>query len=524
MPSHYSAERFRRNLLAFLIGRVGSGLLGFVNFLLLARLLAKEEFGVLVALMASAEIIMSLASFGLEWVASVFLPAYRLGASSVVFWRFVLRVTSIIGLSLGGFTFLAWLLATHLTGQLGLTSWARVFELYLIVAWMDGMLRFLKDTVLETLLMQWAAQLSVALKNLFTLSYLVAATAGVISLDIFRFVQLEIVAFLIALSVAIVALLIARRREGDRPAVDPQWVEPGIAQMYAVARHNYGTTLIAVLSAPNLIMLAIERFLGIAATATFGFVRTLSEQIRKYLPSELFYGIVRTIVIAGYVQTGDRRQLAFNHAIFLKVSLLPLALLSGLTAAYGGSLVKIAGGQKYAGAEWLLFCLLGVLLLFVLRRNIELFLNTTQNSRLLVRSALGAVISLPIGLGFLASGGTLYHLVAAQAIGELAAIGLALIGIRRRRLDYMVSWAGIVRLFIPALAWGVLFFRFAGPVGGKELILGMTTLLALIGGTQWLLQPFNARELTAMRSMATALRRPRGPSTKPGSEEGGGVA
>src|SRR5690606_20768946 len=223
--------------------------------------------------------------------------------------------------------------------------------------------------------------------------------------------------------------------------IDPgDWREPRLGQLFAVARHNFLTSLAQIVAAPNIFVLGIERFLGLGATAAFGFARMLADQVRKYLPSELFFGMIRTMIIATYARTGDMRELALHHSVLLKLGLFPIALLIGVLIAYGGPMVQWVGGDKYAGAQWLVLGFMGLLCLVVLKRNLELFLNASRHTDLMLRSSLAALAGIPIGFGALAAGGNLHHVVAALAIGEALVVWCALVGLRRRRIHYRISF------------------------------------------------------------------------------------
>src|SRR5690606_29109477 len=111
-------------------------------------------------------------------------------------------------------------------------------------ACLDGMLRYLKDTVMDSLLMQGANQLSILLKNLCTVVFLLLGAAGHYHVDLLLVARVEVAAFCLALTVVTVALLVARSRDRREAPVAPgDWHEPSRSQLFAVARHNYATSL-----------------------------------------------------------------------------------------------------------------------------------------------------------------------------------------------------------------------------------------------------------------------------------------
>lgn len=513
MRDYYTGQRVKRSLFAFLFGKLGSGILGFLAFALVARLLEREEFGALVASMAFVEILIGLSTFGIDWVAAIWLPAYRIHAPQRVFWRFVRRMVALRGACLALAALLALAFAEWIAGFVGLGDWLWVFRVYLLVACLDGMLRYLKDTVMDSLLMQGANQLSILLKNLCTVVVLSLGAAGYYRVDLLLVAQVEVATFCLALSVVTIALLVARARDRrEQPIAPGDWREPTAAQLFAVARHNYATSLAQIVAAPNIFVLGIERFLGLGATAAFGFARMLADQVRKYLPSELFFGMVRTMIIATHARTGDMRELALHHSVLLKLGLFPVALLAGVLIAYGGPVVQWVGGDKYAGVEWLLLGFIGLLCLVVLKRNLELFLNASRHTGLMLRSSLAALVSIPIGFGGLAAGGNLYHVVAALAIGEALVIWCALIGLQRREIHYRISFDGIARLFGPAVAIG-LAARFLTSADNVYLVIGEAAVLCVaIMLVQGLMSPLSRDERRTLRRIVRSLRRRGGKS------------
>lgn len=513
MRDYYTGQRVKHSLFAFLFGKLGSGILGFLAFALLARLLEREEFGALVASMAFVEILIGLSTFGTDWVAAIWLPSYRIHAPQRVFWRFVGRMVALRGACLVIGSLLALVFAENLARFVGLHDWLWVFRIYLLVACLDGMLRYLKDTVMDSLLMQGANQLSILLKNLCTVVVLSLGALGFYHVDLWLVVRLEVATFCLALAVVTIALLVARARDRREAPIEPgDWREPRVGQLFAVARHNFLTSLAQIVSAPNIFVLGIERFLGLGATAAFGFARMLADQVRKYLPSELFFGMIRTMIIATFARTNDMRQLALHHSVLLKLGLFPIALLVGVLVAHGGTMIHWVGGEKYADVEWLVIGFMGLLGLIVIKRNIELFLNTSRHTDLMLRSSLAALAGIPIGFGALAAGGNLLHVVAALAIEEALVIWFALVGLRRREITYRMPFAGIAKLFLPAVAMG-LAARFLTSAENVYLVLGEAAVLCMaIALVQWILAPLTGEERRTLREITRALRRRGGQS------------
>lgn len=191
------------------------------------------------------------------------------------------------------------------------------------------------------------------------------------------------------------------------------------------------------MSGPTVLVLFIERFLGITATAAFGFARTLTDQVRKYLPSELLIGMIRPMIISEFERSQSMPLLALHHGMLLKFGMIPVALAISAVIGFGHALVELAGGAKYPESEQLLLGLLFWVLSFLLRRNLELFLNTSHNSpgpdaaQCLCRRAVPADRPGPM-----ASGYGLFSLVIAMPACDLLGSAVAIYGLRLQGIRY----------------------------------------------------------------------------------------
>ena len=117
---------------------------------------------------------------------------------------------------------------------------------------------------------------------------------------------------------------------------------PARKELWALARANYLSYLLTLTYGPQFITFMLSRFAGLEATAAFGFARNLADQVRRYLPAELLYGLVRPALIARYAATRDVAAFNRNNALLFQVSLMFLAPLLVLGIAYGDVLVRVS--------------------------------------------------------------------------------------------------------------------------------------------------------------------------------------
>ncbi len=495
MKDTYSATHVRRSFFAFVAGKLASGLLGFLIFLALARLLDRAEFGALVALMAFSELVIGISILGLDWILMVHIPAFRIGAGTRGFWRFTLRMVVLRGLILGLACAGVAAVSAEAARMLGLERWAHALYVYLGITWLDGMLRYARDQLLDSLLMQGASQASYIAKNIVLASFIGAVLADATTINLDRFVVVDLAANGVAALVVVVAFLVLwlrDRRDMQAPASD--WTPPTMRQLVETARNNYGTSLMQILSAPGMVALAIERQLGIGATAAFGFARTLAEQARRYLPSELFQGILRTVIVADHARKDDLRLLAMHHALMLKTSCVPVAILIGVLAAYGKPIVAALGGAKYADSELLVIAFFVHTALFVIRRNLELYANVARRTSVMVRGTAFGLASVPAAVAAMALGGGLLAVAAAVIGSELLVISAIAYRLGSTPDGYRLPVGGLTRVFGPAIVVGFAYRLLLPTESVAVAAVSCVSLAALSLAAIHFARPFDADE------------------------------
>lgn len=170
--SPYSRHALKRSAAHFLIGKAISALFTLIILFWLVRLLTVEEYGAYVTLIAGMEFALAVASFGLPWIAARYLPEFRLHASGEMLTNFVWKITAWIGLVLVAASLLLYVAMPWLLIPLKLAHQVDIARLYLLVLFVDGLGRHIREGVLEPLLQQGHAQISLAMRNAALLLFL----------------------------------------------------------------------------------------------------------------------------------------------------------------------------------------------------------------------------------------------------------------------------------------------------------------------------------------------------------------
>jgi O-antigen/teichoic acid export membrane protein len=445
MTAPYSGPQTRRNIVAFLVGKVPTAVLTACVLGLSARVLPAAGFGHYVVCMALVELVLGLSSFGLDWVLLRFLPEYRLHGSRAALARLVATVLAcrvlLLAAVAGGL-----LLARH-SGALPASlppELAGVLAALLVV---EGGMRILRDNTLEALALQSRMQVVTVLRSAVIALALLAMGSG----SAHALLLAELGASAGALLLAAGCIADAVRGLPAQPA--PGWQAPPARQMRAVALHNYASGIVEYLYSPSSLILLLARSQAAEAMAGLGFVLRLTDIIRNYMPGMVIFSVVRSRMIGAYAGNRDYGELQrWAHFVF-KVSALSLLPVLAVAAVYGDLVLQLASGGRF-GEYRLLFAVLCAWLALRLHR---LILNVVCNAiGLMGMWALASMCSLLV-LPLLAWQGSaalgLWLVPAALLGNELVVNGLVVAGMRRRGFAWPLGlrWWGRA---LPAIAAG----------------------------------------------------------------------
>lgn len=495
----YSGAALKRSAWHFLSGKAVSALLTFLILLWVVRLLPVAEYGVYVTFVAGMELAMVIATFGLPWLAARYVPEFRLHAPGPRLRRLV---HSLLGWNAIALAAVAAILALGLEPVLAwadLAPYQVVAQFYLLVLLVEGVGRQARENLLGAMLLQGVAQVSLVARNLAFLALLAAAyLAGPVSLmDV---VQAELAASVLG---AVLALggLARHLKATDVLQGKPGWQEPRLAAMWRTAGHMYFSHLLTLLYSPQVFLLFIQRYLGIEAAAVFGFMRTLYEQIARYLPATLLFGLVRPKLVASYVGGGGVDELSRNANIAGKLSLFVLMPLVAVAGVAGQDLIGLLSGNKFSETGFLFLGFMLALIPFSQRQLLETVAVAAGHSRLCTRAAASGLFMLPLMVGLLAAGLSLWAPVITLGLGHLVFNGLVLTGIVRHT-GYRPDARGFYKLLAAALAGflGAIWLPAIQP-GWVYLIAVAVSAAAVFLLVAWWIKPFEEEERTRLNGL-----------------------
>ncbi|KQV45500.1 MULTISPECIES: lipopolysaccharide biosynthesis protein [unclassified Duganella] len=479
MTAPYSGSQTRRNIAAFLVGKVPTAVLTASVLGLSARVLPAVEFGHYVIAMALVELVLGLSSFGLDWVLLRFLPEYRLRGSRHALARLVVAVAAsrllLLAVVAGG------LLSARGQGWLPASFPPELAGVAAILLVVEGVMRILRDNTLEALALQSRMQIVTLLRGAVIACALLAMGSGTAR----QLLLAELAASLGALLLAAGFLAHAVRKLPAR--AQDGWQPPSRAQMRAVALHNYASGIVEYLYSPSCLILLLARSQAPEAMAGLGFVLRLTDIIRNYMPGMVIFSVVRSRMIGAYAGNRDYGELQrWAHFVF-KVSALSLLPVLAVAAVYGDLVLQLASGGRFGEYRLLFAVLCGWLALRLHRLILNVVCNAVGLMGMWALASLCSLLVLPL-LAWLGSVALGLWLVPAALLGnELIVNGLVVAGMRRRGFAWPLGLRWWARALLAIAAAAVVAWLLPGQgvlaaAVGTLLLCAVFTVALLLSG------------------------------------------
>lgn len=478
----YGAAALRRSALAYLSGRAVSALLTFSAFALAARVLPLEAYGTYMAALAAMETGLALSTPGLDWVAARILPEYRLHAAGRAIVGIICRLA---GMQMAFYSCAGAVLFFHaeqVAALLRMEAAAPVLSVAGAVLAVEGFGRLYREQMLGTLMRQGAAQSAQVVRS-GVLAFLLGSDwfAGreITALDALRY---ELMASCGSTGLGAVLLLREMWSLHYRVAPSGDWTPPRGKQLLKLAVNTYISYLLAFAYGSQMLTLIVARILGADAAAVFGFSTNFSDQVRRYLPTDLLRSVIQPTLIAFFSRRRDFGGFMLRVGIWFKSSMILLMPVVVYFIAFGGMGATLVGGERFREAGPIVALMLVAGGFAPLRRVVELSCNVVLATDLYVRWGFWLLAVPAVAVFLLTSGGSLTELIM-LVIGSEAFFNFGIIlGLRRRGYPFKLAWGGLLRLaawyggWAGALVWSGPLVRFDTPTS-----IAVCLLLGVVG-------------------------------------------
>jgi O-antigen/teichoic acid export membrane protein len=392
--AHYTTDHARRSLLHFLLGKGVSAAAGITVLLVLIRIMTTADFGYYVAAIAFLEIFYLASGFGLSTIAQRYVAEFRVKAGNSDFKHFVRAIlarrtlyavaaSAVVALAAG-----LWQMADF---ALPLVAMQPAFYGILLF----GSVTRYFDEIFPALLLQGHSQSLVLLSHSIRLIGLFGCQLNGLVVGVNEILVIELIA---GMSCSISAWVMLSRYLVNNASV----AEPSEAHhnplMKGVARRFYIVQLFGQVYGPNSGKLVVAEYLGLAATGAYGFIQSLTDMLRHYLPAYLLANWARPLMISRYLARRELHEVNAMASVMLKLSLLCIVPAGAFSLAGGDIFLSwISGGKVTEGAVILtaFCCLMALQSLHVV---IGMITITVEQANACVIATLAACVALPTSI------------------------------------------------------------------------------------------------------------------------------
>jgi len=383
--SPYSASRISKGIKHFLLGKGLTSIAGIGTLLFVVRALDIGEFAAYSILVGIVELLSAITNIGTGQIFTRFIPevyaqGYRLALRKLVVTLLALRYVVLIATIL-----LIYAFVPTISGWIGLEQWVPAFKLYLLVV----LLRTVTNTlfqVLEAMLHQGPAQASMASVTVsrFLLVSWAYATGH---LDLVTLIWIEIATD--ALGVALLVWTLNRASGGRSPGGDIEretaWLRQNRDRMVSFAVKGYLQHLIIMPFSGVVNRLVVGGHLPGAQMALFGFAQSIYDLMQRYLPAQLFVGLIRPVMAARYSKSAQFLEVQTLTNLILKINLVLIGLVVIVVIAGGNDLLLFVTAGKYGQRAVDLLVLMSLLIALESWRHVlDLLSHTVERYGILV--------------------------------------------------------------------------------------------------------------------------------------------
>lgn len=494
----YRAKHVRHGMKHFLYGRAIQGVFSFLVMVLLVRYMSVVSYAGYVTATGLATLLAVLSMLGMDRVTTRYLPEGRLKANSADLERFVMRLRLFRIASVSFLCFIIFLFWGFFSSLLKLGNGQLLLSAILAYSFTHAITSYQRIN-LQSLMLQEG------LRKATSLIWMLRLSGLLVMVVLFEDIGVELALWVTALSeLAGLVWMSFFERSYIRQIHTASSVEnskpwPGNWRpLYRFGWQNYSIQLIGLLTQAQSLRLLAAIFLTPHVVAAYGFFQALAENVRQYLPLQLFRTMFEPVALAHHAKEGDFRRLNDMISTMLKMNMLVISLLSVWFFVGVEPIVGLMTGGKYLESTWILVASMVPIWLGTHFSLILIIANAVgMSGRLLWGSVFGALSSLALIVLALKSFG-MPVLIATTALASMVANFYAVYAIRRHGFDYRIDWWRLFRVLAFAVISGAVVWLASQAVIDLTTIIGsiqsIFVCLVVFSLLNWKWKPFAIQE------------------------------
>ena len=434
----YASSTVKNAAWQYLFGRVLTGCAGFAYLILLVRMMDAVAFARFVTMIGYAATVGLFCGFGLDKVASRYVPEGRLfhigarlnrliGALAAVRFGVLLTATII--------SYLAWpiLERTFFSGVSRMPAGLMILIIGLnLFQFISLILQALLQQKMLTriLIAQWSVRLAV-IAMLFKLGIPVGLNTALLISAVPEFIGA------VALFIFTYRHLADLSKNSTASYPGLAWPSPRAVMKLSV--HNCGYAWLVAAPQGNSMVMLSAALVSAPFVAAYGFFTGLIDRIKMYLPMMLVLNLVEPVLTAGYMRSKNFKDLADKSTLLYKLNCLLIIMLALWAALVAEPLTSILTSGKFMEYSIVLPILLVQLAMGSQNIILQMIVNNVGRSDFLTWS--GFIALLTMGLTFLWIVGTenTRYFFYAPLIYEITNALTIIFLLRRNGFDYPIN-------------------------------------------------------------------------------------
>ena len=467
----YGAKRVRRGLLHFAAGKAFTSIAGIGTMVVLVRELPLADFAVYSVLFGLVELMSAITGMGLLHIMSRYVPEAHSNHQNGATRRLIIVATSMRLAVLAVVLAVLYVTASDTAPLIGLDGWVWALQAYLwvILARVIAMTLF---GVLESLLRQGIAQLGFSTVTIvrFALLIGVAATSG---LDLKTVILIEVVTDVIGIAIMLIGLM--RVMPVSNRTGDGGWIRQNLGRMVRFGAKGYMQHMLLVPFGGPTDRLLVGARLSTPQVAMFGFAQQVADLMERYLPAQMFVGLIRPVLTARFSSGNGFEELVKVCNMVLKLNLFLIGGAAVCLFAGGEAFIyTVIGDKNFNGIVPLLMLICLMVSLYSWRHILDMVTHTVErNGPLIVAHG---IMNLSVIPGFLLMPHWgVFALPVSHVVGVFVGCCALLAGLARAGYRFKHDLSGFARLALSLLGAFALSWLLVDHVPwlGRMLICGL---------------------------------------------------
>ena len=456
--STYSPSNIRASLRKFAIGKAITAPGTFLLVFVLAATMPGPDYAAYVVATSGLELALAISAFGLDWIMQMAIPSARTHGNNTQLRKLVALLAGLqaVPYLLCGTCF--WLFSELISRGLGGVAPAELIEFYGLIVVAEGCGRMFRDQILSALLMQGVVQVLTLMRLLIMGGAIFWFWMSGDTITAQRIAYVELTASCMTVLVGGLSLLhYLRRGPGTDETGDTSIRRWFGLDSFRLAKHAYGSFLLTMCLSAELATIFVARYLGADATGAFGFAIRVVDQIRRFLPMDLLWSLIRPALVGRYETFGQNFQiLTKDITLVLRANLILLGGAMVVFFGIGEQLIATLTHGKVVLPAFLLAAFLPQVLGHSVRRSLELMSFMVGQSRVFLRGSLAALAAPLLYLLLVTTFPSLYLIALGMTIAEALFSSIVAYGLHRAGYKLNVKLSQWVMLAVAVQLCGLL--------------------------------------------------------------------